>query len=135
MKGGSVFCDSSVLLRYWTGDDPPRALAAARIVESERELVVSTGVILETVHTLRRDYRVANPELGRLLIGFLTRANVRLADADKPAAVEGLRWTLDRSARRIPDALIAAAAECAGCAAIATFDESFSSPSVPVQLL
>ncbi len=73
--------------------------------------------------------------VGQFLIEFLAQENVDLIDADKAVTVEALRWTLDVSARRIPDALIAAAAERAGCTAIATFDQSFASPSVPVRLL
>jgi len=129
------FCDTSVLVRYWTEDDPPRALAAAQFIDSERELVLSTGVLLESIHVLRNSYDIGNPEVGRLLIDFLTRSNVRLVDADKALVVAGLRWSLSASARRIPDALIAAAAERAGCEAIITFDEALSSPSVPVRLL
>lgn len=36
---------------------------------------------------------------------------------------------------QITDAIIAAAAESARCDVIATFDESFRSPSVPVRLI
>jgi len=42
--------------------------------------VVSTVVLLETVHSLRAVYGLGNPEIAELLIGFLTRANVDLAD-------------------------------------------------------
>jgi len=49
--------------------------------------------------------------------------------------VEALRWSMDSSARRIPDAILSAAAEHAGCEAIATFDQKFASPTVPVRLL
>jgi predicted nucleic acid-binding protein len=131
-----LFCDTSILTRYWTGDDPPRALAAARLVDRRDViLVLSTGVLLESVHVLRTEYGSGNPEVGTMLIEFLSRENVELTDADKPAAVEALRWSLDSSARRIADALLAAAAERARCDAIATFDEGLRSPSVRVQLL
>ena len=131
-----VFCDTSVLIRYWAGDDPARAVAAADLLEREDvELVISTGVILEAIHALRIEHDVPNPEAGSLLIDFLTRANVRLLDADQALTVEALRWSMDSSARRIPDAILAAAAEHAGCEAIATFDQKFASPTIPVRLL
>lgn len=131
-----AFCDTSVLIRYWADDDPPRALSAARLIDSDdRQLVVSTVVLLETVHSLRTVYGLGNPEIAELLIGFLTRANVELADADKGFAVEALRWSADASARRIPDGLIAAAALRADCDVIVSFDQAFRSPSVPVRLL
>jgi predicted nucleic acid-binding protein len=130
-----VFCDTSVVIRYFTGDDPPRAYAAAGIIDSDTELVVSTGVVLEIVHALRTDYGLANPLIATLLIDFLTRDNVTVLDADRASLVAGLNWSLRGSARRIPDAIIAAAAERAGCDAIATFDEALDSPSVPVRLI
>ena len=49
-----VFLDTSVLIRYLAADDPPRAVAAARLIDSETMVVVSTGSILETVHVMRR---------------------------------------------------------------------------------
>ena len=134
-KPGRVFCDSSVLIRYFAEDDPPRAFAAAGLIESDATLVISTSVILEVVHVLRTKHGIGNPRVGEGLIRFLTREQVELVDADRATAVAGLKWTLRNSARRIPDAIMAAAAEHAGCDAIATFDEDFASPSVPVRLL
>ncbi len=130
-----IFCDTSVLIRYFAEDDPPRAFAAATLIDSEATLVVSTGVLLEVVHALRTEYGIQNPQLAEGLIAFLTRGRTELADADRETAVAGLRWSLRASARRIPDAILAAAAEHAGCDAIATFDERFASPTVPVRLL
>jgi predicted nucleic acid-binding protein len=129
-----VFIDASVLVRYLADDDPPRALAAARLIESGARLVISTAALLEVVHVLR-DLGATNPELGEALTRFLTLEQVELVDADQPATVAAIKWTLRGSARRIPDAIIAAAAEYAGCEVIASFDERMTSPTVPVRLL
>lgn len=130
-----VFCDAGVLIRYFVDDDPPRSLAVARLVDGDAELVTSTSVLLECVHVLRREYQIGNPELASGLITFLSRADVTLIDADQAATIAALGWSQRVSARRIADALIAAAAEHAKCDYIATFDESFRSPSVPVRLI
>ena len=130
-----LFCDTGVLVRYFAEDDPPRALAAARLVDGGATLVVSTASIIELIHVLRTDYGIQNPALGEGLIRFLTRESVELVDADQGATVAAIRWSLRASARRIPDAIIAAAAEHARCDAIATFDERMESPTVPVRLL
>jgi predicted nucleic acid-binding protein len=136
VRSEAVFCDTSVLIRYWTEDDPPRALAAAELLDRDDVvLVISTGVLIEAIHALRVAHDVANPVAADLLVEFVTRANVRLVDADGAAVVEALRWSAGNSARRIPDALLAAAAEHAGCGAIVTFDEKFASPTVAVRLL
>lgn len=130
-----VFLDASVIVRYLSEDDPPRALAAARLIEGDRTLVVSGVVLLETIHGLRTGLGHENPTLGRALIRFLTRENVEIVDADKAHLVAALERSLSRSARRISDAVIAATAEHAGCAWIATFDEAFRSPTVPARLI
>ncbi len=135
MNAKRVFCDPSVLIRYFAEDDPPRSFAAAGVVDSDATLVVSTAALLEVVHVMRGTHGSTNPDLGAALIGFLTRDNVELVDADQGATVAAIRWSLRVSARRIPDAIIAAAAEYARCDAIATFDEHMTSPSVPVRLL
>jgi predicted nucleic acid-binding protein len=130
-----VFADTSVLVRYFVDDDPARAFAAATLVDSSNTIVVSTTALLELVHVLRTDHGIRNPTLAEGLIRFLARANVELADADQAAAIAGIRWTTRVSARRIPDALIAAAAEHARCDWIATFDERMASPTVPVRAI
>jgi predicted nucleic acid-binding protein len=130
-----VFLDASVLVRYLSEDDPPRALAAAELIESDRTLVVSGVVLLETMHVLRTGMGHENPALGRALIHLLTRENVEVVDADKAHLVVALERTVAASARRITDAVIAATAEHAGCAWIATFDEAFRSPTVPARLI
>lgn len=130
-----AFVDTSVLTRYFAEDDVPRALAAAQLVDSDVKLVISTGVLIELIHSLRTQEGLTNPHLGRLLVGFLSRVNVELADADKAGVIGAIFWTQHSSARRIPDAIISAAAQHAGADFIATFDEKFSSPSIPVRLL
>ena len=131
-----VFCDTSILIRYFAEDDIPRALAASNLLEEpDVELIVSTGVLIELVHVMRTGHRVTNPTLAELLITFLTREHVQLVDADAATVVASLNWSIQASARRIPDVILAAAAEQAGCDFIASFDETFASPSVPVRLL
>jgi predicted nucleic acid-binding protein len=130
-----VFCDTGVLVRYFVGDDPARSLAAARMIDGDDTVVVSTAVLVETIHVLRSDYRVPNPDLGIGLIRLLSRSNVELVDADQAAAITAIHAALRLSPRRIPDALVASAAEAARCEIIASFDEGFLSHAVPVRLL
>lgn len=130
-----VFLDTSILVRYFAEDDPPRAFAAAALIDSGHQLVISTGVLIEAVHALRTHYGIRNPELAQGLIDFLARDNIEVTDADRGHLTEGLQWSLRASGRRIPDAILAAAAEQAACDWIATFDDAFSSPSVPTRLI
>ncbi|GAC1673195.1 MAG: hypothetical protein NVS9B8_15930 [Candidatus Limnocylindrales bacterium] len=45
-----VFCDTGILVRYFADDDPPRALAAALLIDGGDTLVISTAVLIEVVH-------------------------------------------------------------------------------------
>jgi predicted nucleic acid-binding protein len=130
-----VFLDTSVLVRYLSEDDPPRALAAARLIDGESAIVISGVVILEAMHALRTGRGRENPDLAHILIRFITRENVEVVDADKAHLVAALERSLATSARRMPDAILAATAEHAGCDWIATFDEAFTSPTVPSRLI
>ena len=130
-----VFCDTGILVRYFADDDPPRALAAARLIDGTDTLVISTAVLLEVAHVLRTQHGQGNPAIAEALVDFLTKRRVELTDADLPQAVAALRWSARVSARRIPDALISAAAERAACDLIVTFDERLTSPSVAVRML
>lgn len=130
-----VFLDASVMVRYLAEDDPPRALAAAQLIDGDRTLLVSGVVLLETLHALRTGMAHENPSLGSALIRFLTRENVEVVDADKAHLVAALARSLTISARRIGDAVIAATAEHAGCDWIATFDEAFRSPTIPARMI
>jgi predicted nucleic acid-binding protein len=132
---GRVFCDTGILVRYFADDDPPRALAAARLIDGDDTLVISTAVLLEVAHVLRTQHGQTNPDISEALVEFLTKRRVELTDADQMQAVAALRWSARVSARRIPDAIMGAAARHAEVDYIATFDESLRSPLVPVRLL
>jgi predicted nucleic acid-binding protein len=130
-----VLVDTSVLVRYFVGDDPPRSLAAARLVDSRVTLVVTTGNLIELVHALRTSHGMTNPALAASLVRFLTRSNVELVDASRDDVIAALLWSMAVSARRIADAIISAAAEAARVDYIATFDEKMTSPTTPVRIL
>src|SRR3989304_1706508 len=101
-KPGRVFCDSSFLILCFAEDDPPRAFAAAGLIESDATLVISTGVILEVVHVLRTKHGVGNPRVGEGLIRFLTREQVELVDADRARAGAGPQGAAGGPRRRPP---------------------------------
>lgn len=129
-----VFCDTSVLIRYFAEDDIPRAAAAAALIDSETTLTLSTTVLVETVHVLRRLYGFADQRIADLLVTFLARTNVDVADADKAGVVAAIT-SVQGSSRRVPDALIVMAARQAKVDFIATFDEKLRTPLVQVRML
>jgi hypothetical protein len=79
-------------------------------------------------------YGIQSPALVEGLLAFLLRTNVEVADADRDLLIAALRWTTRGSARRIPDAILAAAAERASCDWIATFDRFFHLADRPIEV-
>ena len=129
----AAFCDSSVLIRYFAGDDIARAAAAA-LIDSDTRVVLSTAVIVETAHVLRRLYGFADQRIASLLLRFLSRTNVEVADADKAGVIAAIT-SIRGSSRRVPDALIVMAAQQSRVDFIATLDEKLTSPLLQVRML
>ena len=50
------FLDSSVIVRYLTDDPPEMAERAARIIETNEELILSELVLVETAYVLESVY-------------------------------------------------------------------------------
>jgi predicted nucleic acid-binding protein len=90
---------------------------------------------METVHVMRTEAGMTNADVARALIASLSRANVEQVDADRAHVVAALNWSMASSAPRIRDATLASTASQARCEWIATFDESFASPTVPSRRL
>lgn len=130
----AAFCDTSVLIRYFAEDDIARAAAAAALIDSDTRVVLSTAVIVETVHVLRRLYGFADQRIASLLLRFLSRTNVEVADADKAGVIAAIT-SIRGSSRRVPDALIVMAAQQARVDFIATLDEKLTSPLLQVRML
>lgn len=130
----AAFCDTSVLIRYFAEDDIARAAAAAALIDSDTRVVLSTAVIVETVHVLRRLYGFADLRIASLLLRFLSRTNVEVADADKAGVIAAIT-SIRGSSRRVPDALIVMAAQQARVDFIATLDEKLTSPLLQVRML
>lgn len=129
----AAFCDTSVLIRYFAEDDIARAAAAA-LIDSDTRVVLSTAVIVETVHVLRRLYGFADQRIASLLLRFLSRTNVEVADADKAGVIAAIT-SIRGSSRRVPDALIVMAAQQSRVDFIATLDEKLTSPLLQVRML
>lgn len=125
--------DTSVLVRYLTADDPELAQAAAVLIEGDEPVVISSLVLLETVHVLRgTPYERASPDLADALVELLAHENVTLTGLDPDLAGAAIASVRDLSPRHIADALIGAAARDAGATRLVTNDAAFTSPFIDV---
>lgn len=126
--------DTSVLVRYLTGDPPAVAMRARDIIEDDGIVLVSDVVLLETAHVLRAVYSVPREALLDALISFIRRANVRTSDRPKEILVTALELCRPSGRVSIGDALIWAAARASGVP-VHTFDQRFPSEGVEVRTL
>lgn len=131
----TVFLDTSVVVRYITGDPPDQAEKALAIIESDRPLVVATVGLAEIAFVLTSNYRVPRSRVVDAMIALLERPNVAVHDLTNSAAIEAL--SLCRPSRRVSfaDALIWAAARTTLERRVITFDQRFPSRDLDLELL
>ena len=72
----SAFLDTSVVVRYLTGDPPELAERAARFIDSVDDLQVTDVVIAEAAYVLGSVYQVPRETIVDHLIAFLQKENI-----------------------------------------------------------
>lgn len=126
------FLDTSVVVRYITGDPPELAERAARLLDSERHLVLSEVALLETAHVLTRFYGVPRLALVDALVALVQKANLRMAMLPKTRVVEALHLCRDSHRYSLPDVILWAQAREMKVEPIFTFDRRFPSQAIAV---
>jgi len=120
-----IYVDTSIVIRYLTGDDPERSPAAAAVIETEDERAISIVSILEAAHVLRSAYGYERRNIANALIGLLERRNLIVPEFLKDHVLRWLDAWRDGGADSIGDALIAASMSAHSAEAIVTFDRGF----------
>ena len=120
-----IYVDTSIVVRYLTGDDPERSPTAAAVIETEDPRAVSIVSILETAHVLRTSYQYERQNVAAALIGLIERGNVVVPEFLKEHVLRWLDAWRDGAAESIGDALIAASMSAHSAEAIVTFDRGF----------
>ena len=120
-----IYLDTSVIVRYLTGDDPQRSIAAAVAIETDDARAISIISILEAAHVLRTGYGYERRNIAEALIGLTERQNVVVPEVLKDHVLRWLDQWRDGGADSIGDALIAASMAARAATAIITFDRGF----------
>jgi predicted nucleic acid-binding protein len=125
--------DTSVVVRYLTGDPPAMATRAARILDSEATAAVTDVVIAETAFVLSSVYGVPRSAIVDSLVAFIQKRNLAILGLPKTAVIQGL--LLCRPSNRISfaDAMVWAAARSSRAATVYSFDERFPEEGVMVR--
>ena len=129
----SGFLDTSIVVRYLTGDPPELADRAARIIDSTDDLQITDVVLAETAYVLTSVYQVRRDIVVDHLIAFLQKQNITPFALDKSLVLQAL--LLCRLSGRISfaDALVWAAARSAGSKIIYSFDERFPGDGLEIR--
>jgi predicted nucleic acid-binding protein len=124
--------DTSVIVRYLTGDPARLASRAARIIDGPHPLAVTDFVIAETAFVLDSVYGVPRARLVDGLIELLQRRSIGVLHLDKGAVLQGLFLCRPSNRVSFADAMVWAAARSAGADVVYSFDERFPREGVAV---
>lgn len=109
----SALLDTSVVVRYLTGDPPDLAAVGEQVIDGEPALLITDVVIAETAYVLNSVYGISREAVVDHLIGFLRKENVDTFRLPKETVI--LALLLCRPSGRVSfvDALTWAAARAA----------------------
>ena len=124
--------DTSLIVRYLTGDPPHLAHQARTVIEGADEFLIPAVALAETAHVLRSVYGVDRGHVIDVLAKLLSMPHISLDGLDTAAVVAALEWCRPSTRVSIPDVLIWAAACLQIPAEVYTFDERFPTARVHV---
>jgi predicted nucleic acid-binding protein len=125
--------DTSVIVRYLTGDPPRLAARAARVIDGTRTLTVTDVVIAETAFVLSSVYGVRRAAVVDSLVDLLQKRNVAILNLDKGPVLQALLLCRPSNRVSFADAMIWAAALSARAEVVYSFDERFPREGVVVR--
>ncbi len=130
----SGLLDTSMLVRYLTGDPPDLAERAAQVIDREQELQVSDVVIAETAYVLTSVYKIPREAVVDYLILFLQKSNIQPFALDKDLLLQALLLCRPSGRVSFADALVWAAAQSTQAKIVYTLDDRFPRHGVEVRM-
>ena len=120
----SDLIDTSLIVRYLTGDPPHLADLSAQLIDGEANLTITDVVLVESAYVLRSVYGVPRERIVDQLVALLRRANIGTFPMRKEQMIEALQLCRPSGRVSFGDAMIWAVARFTG-QAIFTLDERF----------
>lgn len=121
----SALLDTSVVVRYLTGDPPEAAAQAADIIDSPEQLTLPEVVLAEVGFVLASVYGVGREAIVDALVALLRRQNIAPHCLPKDDALEALLLCRPSARVSFADALIWAAARSTDDKVVYSFDGRF----------
>src|SRR5690349_14190476 len=121
------FLGTSVVVRYLTNDPPEMAARAARIIDSEAELVLTDGILGEAAYVLLKRYGVPRAMVVDNLIALVRKRNVTVWRVEKDIAIQALQLCRPSGRVSFADALLWSVARVTDDTIVYSFDKRFPS--------
>ena len=128
----SALLDTSVIVRYITGDSALLSELSALIVDGDEQLVVTDVMLAESWFVLTRVYGLSRAAAVDQLIALVRKPNIETYPLDKDLVIEALLLCRPSGRFSIADALLWATARMRG-EPVRTFDRRF--PGDGIELL
>ncbi|MEJ2262280.1 MAG: PIN domain-containing protein [Anaerolineales bacterium] len=129
----SALLDTSIIVRYLTGDPPDLAEEAARIIDKQANLQITDVVLAETAYVLSSIYRIPREVVVDHLILLLQKENIHPFFLAKDIVLQALLLCRPSGRVSYADALVWAAAQSTDEKIIYSFDERFPTDGVEVR--
>lgn len=124
--------DTSMIVRYLTGDPPDLAEVSAEMIDGVAPLLVTDVVIVETAYVLMSVYEVPRAAVVDGLIALLSKANIDTFRLGKDLALEALMHRRPAGRVSFADALVWGAGRSQANAAVCSLDEGLSDQGLAV---
>jgi predicted nucleic acid-binding protein len=129
----SGLLDTSMVVRYLTGDPPELADQAATVIDEEDGLRLTDVVLAETAYVLSSVYRVPRAIVVDHLIAFLQKQNIEVFGLDKSVVLQALLLCRPSGRVSYADSLIWAAAQSTQEKTVYSLDERFPAEGLDVR--
>ena len=129
----SAFLDTSIVVRYLTGDPHHLAEQAARIIDGEDDLQLTDVVLAETAYVLISVYRVPRDVVVDHLIALVQKENISSFALDTGLVLHALLLCRPSARVSFADAMVWAAARSAGATTLYSLDQRFPRDGLDVR--
>ncbi len=129
----SGFLDTSMVVRYLTGDPPEQADLAAQVIDREDGLRVTDVVLVETGYVLTSVYQVPRDVVVDHLIALLQKRNISPFALDKGLVLQALLLCRPSGRVSFADAMLWAAARSSGEGVVYSLDQRFPEDGLEVR--
>ena len=121
----SGFLDTSIVVRYLTGDPPNMAEQAARVIDGEEGLQITDVVLAETAYVLTSVYRISRSGAVDHLVAFLQKQNISTFVLEQGLVLQALLLCRPSGRVSFADAMLWAAARSSETKVVYSLDDRF----------